>query len=916
MTLENQLNNKAFYEALLDTNDNNHPVHILGEAYLIEQKKEFSDLTSIRFAQGEVYFHNKDFEAAIFKWENISNELQPWAQKNTADAYYELGLLSNAEDIYKSIDTDNVTLTTEVALQLFSLYIEREKLDLADSMIKKAVSLNPDYPNVTDLARAFFEEQRKWDSAIDLAVNEALRTEDLHWFDILKTYVDKGFTKPLAPDYFPQALLGLYEVDQRRFELLVASVWDSYQNQDSFFSWLKVLNQLLMSIEVKRSDSWYEVSSRFKETYFDLIDGKYLLKRLESIIPDLLTNWIRVTYSAHTLIASASVLAWNEIFPSSISAAIVQDAEDLIHQASNQVDGLEESISLFESIAKWAKENELEVGHRQECIVRDLVDLRSQHILIAGTSGNGKDAFINTILGEDLMDESSSKVVVFKDHESILINDITDSEIRQVSDLPAFHELMDRRRNTEGTFIDFKLPSPFLYDNGITIMDTPCINGKCNGGNPLFQYLHTADSLLYVLSAGSPFTEKEHDILIQLKEEAPNIPVHFILNNMEQIANEKEAFQVVDQTSSSINYYFPSAKVFAFSSKYESRQQLKDLAEFIRSNFSDGDLKEERTEKLLFFIRKTITDLLKKRIEVENSLIESIKWNEEMSVKLNGAIHQLDDIESEKTTTIKRSYNKMKESMKQDIKETIPKLLKDCSSLINEGSDFGKIHLELNKEMNNRIQNYLQQTLLPKFNDSLQEWIAFARDEFTQSQNYLDEMSEGFNTMYGEERLKLACDFRVIEDWRRDADRMTSGVHLERVNILLRFTPSQFLLKSAGKLFGAIPQNKSMLYNKYKTFVENEDYNETTDLITSRFLRQFELFESALERDIALFFKNPIIALKEIVEDTKSEIDESNEMLSKMRSNPEMYRDPLSLFEVRLRQHEWMTIVGKRIHTM
>ena len=95
--------------------------------FFAEQKKELPDLSNFRFAQGEVYFHNNDFEAAIFKWENIQNELEPWAKKNMADAYLELELLETAENIYKSIKTDSLMLNTEVALQLFSFILNKEK---------------------------------------------------------------------------------------------------------------------------------------------------------------------------------------------------------------------------------------------------------------------------------------------------------------------------------------------------------------------------------------------------------------------------------------------------------------------------------------------------------------------------------------------------------------------------------------------------------------------------------------------------------------------------------------------------------------------------------------------------------------------------------------------------------------------
>ena len=145
---------------------------------------------------------------------------------------------------------------------------------------------------------------------------------------------------------------------------------------------------------------------------------------------------------------------------------------------------------------------------------------------------------------------------------------------------------------------------------------------------------------------------------------------------------------------------------------------------------------------------------------------------------------------------------------------------------------------------------------------------------------------------------------------------MTSRFQLENVNILLRRTPAQLLLKSAGKLFGALTQNKAMLYNKYKAFIETEDYSESASLVIKRFFQQFELFEKSLERDITMFVREPISELKQAVEDARSEIQTNKEGLRKMNTNPELYRDPLTLFEVKLRQFEWMTVSGKGVHPL
>ncbi|WP_040206125.1 dynamin family protein [Neobacillus jeddahensis] len=916
MTIDKQLIEKTYYQMFINEHENIHPIRVLGDVFQEEAQKDLPDLSAIRFAQGEVYFHHKDYESAIFKWENIINDLEPWAKKNTADAYYELGLLSTAEDIYCAIQTDDPTLATEVALQLFSLYIERGKLEAAVSTIKRTIVANPDYPNVTEIARTYFESQQDWNNAIELAVNEAKRTESLEWFNILNTYVEKGVTKSHAPSYFLQALILLFNLDKKMFEMLVTSLWNSYQTEESYFSWLSEINHLVLNLEVNRDNTWHVLSTFHKETFFGLIEGRYYIKMLQGFIPDLLTNWLRLADDENIVLASAAVLSWNELFPASLSLSIVSEAEELIGLTETEMDELDECLALFDTIMKWAQDHDMGENYRVKWLVHQLVDFDTQHVLITGLSGSGKSTFVNTVLGEDLQDSPTSSVVMFKDADDQEITEITDREITSLSGFSEFQERMDRRRNALESIIEFKSPNSFLQENRVAFIDTPGLKGNHHDRYEVLRNLHVADTILFVLDANAPFTDKEQAALQQIQELAPDIPVHFLLCKMDTITGEQEAIRIYDETRSKIHAYLPDARVFAFSSQYEQGQQQKEVNEFLQSVSRPRNIEDKRLAKLLYFIRTTIASLLQKRIDVENQLVESIRWNEEMLMKLTGAVNQLKDTEVQKTKTIKKSYRAIKDEIEKDLTDHLPEMLQSCSALIKEDSNFSKIHLELNDEMNNRLQAYLEQTVMPKFYRSLQEWIEACKEEFNQSQEFLYEMGEGFNQMYGEECLKLDCDFKVLEDWHRDTDRMTNRFQLETVNILLRRTPSQFLLKSAGKLFGAISQNKAILFNKYKSFVENEDYSEAMAEVSKQFFQPFELFEKSLERDIALFFKNPLNLLNHSVEEARTGIQTNQDMLTKMNTNPEMFRDPLTLFEVRLRQFEWMTVAGKGMQTI
>ena len=112
------------------------------------------------------------------------------------------------------------------------------------------------------------------------------------------------------------------------------------------------------------------------------------------------------------------------------------------------------------------------------------------------------------------------------------------------------------------------------------------------------------DELLFVLNADSPFTDKERDILLSIQEHTPNLQIHFLLNKIDN--SEAEVKRVLQDTAARINTYFPQARIFPYSSLYTSSQQLTELTEFIHFNFNHKNIDAERTEKLLFFIRKQL----------------------------------------------------------------------------------------------------------------------------------------------------------------------------------------------------------------------------------------------------------------------------------------------------------------------
>ncbi|MBU9712818.1 tetratricopeptide repeat protein [Evansella tamaricis] len=687
---EKQLINKNYYQTFLQGNDNHTPLQTLGDTFFQEQKKEGADLSLIRFAQGELYFHNKDMESAIYKWQTVTvdSPLESWAKKNIGDAYYELGWLNEAEKTYNSIHTKNEVLLVEVALQLFSLYKDKYNVEQAYLQIDKAISLNPDYPKVTEIARVYYEDQQDWKNAVILSINEATRTESLQWYNILNGYVIKGYTIEFVPEYFLDALHVLSKLEQRFFCQLTKSLWNSYKGNDSFLPWIKVVNQLFANVEwnehedgsvVNQQREWNDITHLFYESFLLLMNGDYLIKDIEIEMPNLLSNSLKIANK--NIFLAAAAMAWNEFFPSSIENTTLKMAEKILFNNEPFTQSHMETEKLYKTLMEWAETNQ--IG----------------------------------------------------------------------------------------------------------------------------------------------------------------------LNDTEEV-----------KTSSM------------------------------------------KTTELLSIIQNTLSEMLEKRIGMENTYNKTIDQTNERIGRLKGLVNTLKDMEIDQTKAILKSYRLVKEETQKELELSIPRLLQNSADNVTADSNYKAIHDELDKKMNQKIEEHLHKVAFPLFRKSLKTWIKTSEGELKDTQKYLNDMTDSLNKLDNENQITLTCDFQILSDWHRDLNRLVHRMAYEKVNIMNRSKPSHLLLKSAGKLFGNMKKNKQILSSQYRKMVENDSYEDITDVVLSNFFQEYDLFEKAIVSDIALFFQSPFKHLTKIISNEEREIQSVKDKLIRIKEKPEHFYNPIRLFEVRLLQ--------------
>jgi hypothetical protein len=878
MNKEEHLINKTYFHTIVEEDNKKYPVKALGTAFYQEQLNEGSELSSIRFAQGEVYYHHKDMEAAVYKWANVKDELGPWASKNIGDAYYLLGWLNEAEKTYIGIQTKSTTLSIEICLQLLTLYSENNQPEKANKYIEKALSINSDYPNVTEIARLFYEDRQEWKKSVELAVNEAVRTKSLEWYSILNNYIKSGHTVGFSPMYFEQVLTSLYDVDKRIFSEVLTSLSLNYRNGPSELAWMKTMNEVIAKINVSEEDRWEEITQVYYESYLQLMDGQYLIYSLKTLVPNLIGNWLKLTKGKSSLFPATAALAWEESFPGTLDTLTIENAENHVLTGPMNISKVEEMNELLDTILNWAEENDVNVGNKQKWLLSQMQNYDEKYLFVAGS---GASSLLNTILEEELFTDDDLTAFI-RAGEHPVMNKITDEDTNLVSDM---NDLNER------DLIELSWPSRFLNE-----LNGSLVYGSLSKENKLLEdHARIASGVLYVIGNKQSVIKEEVELLNEWSEKHRDIPIHFVVNDAEVSIGTEELKLFLSER-------FPTSHQFSLTTNVESGS----LHDFIQTQFKRvlTQTNQNKARILLYSIRSVITHLMDQRVTKENTYKEAVTFNDQVRNKLKGLVNHLEDSKVEKSLDLLESYRTLKEEMKKKVWEEVPALLQTVADDLDEEGDFRQVHEELDMVMNRKIERYIDKDLIPAFESRLRTWIHSSRNELTGTQKYLTEMSQTFNKMYGEERMDLKCDFQVFKDWERDLSRMMNRSEVQHINIMNRLIPSQLILKSAGKLLGNMQKNKQILYAQYQKHIKNSDYEHVSAEIIKELFMEFDLFEKALKSDVHMSFEEPLLEVKECIEEAELEIKQAKEKLEKMKNNPDDFYDPLKIFEVRILQFD------------
>lgn len=143
-------------------------------------------------------------------------------------------------------------------------------------------------------------------------------------------------------------------------------------------------------------------------------------------------------------------------------------------------------------------------------------------LVIVGEFNAGKSAFINALIGAEVMPEGVTPTTA-------------------VINLLRFGEERSERTLADGV-IQRTFPADFLQD--ITIVDTPGTNAIIREHEALTQkFVPRSDLVLFVTSADRPFTESEREFIAQIREYGKKVVI--VINKVDLLRDDASREQVV-----------------------------------------------------------------------------------------------------------------------------------------------------------------------------------------------------------------------------------------------------------------------------------------------------------------------------------------------------------------------------------
>lgn len=412
-------------------------------------------------------------------------------------------------------------------------------------------------------------------------------------------------------------------------------------------------------------------------------------------------------------------------------------------------------------------------------------------LVIVGEFNAGKSAFINALVGADVMPEGVTPTTA-------------------VINLLRFGETQTETMLPDGV-IQRTFPADFLDE--ITVVDTPGTNAIIREHEALTQsFVPRSDLVLFVTSADRPFTESEREFMAEIREWGKKIVI--ILNKIDLLRDEQSRQQVIQFVRESVQRFLGfTPEIFPVSALLA--QQAKSVGD---RNPGERDRLWEasRFEALEQYVVETLDEEGRIRLKLLNPLGISehltaryIKAIDDRLAVLAGDLTTIDNIE--------RQLNLYREDMRRQFAYHLTRVENIIHRMNDRGDEFfdetiriGRVFDLMNSD---RIKNEFDRKVVGDTEraidqgiDELIDWMVEQDLRVWEAINeYIDRrrLNKYADELIGEVGGQFRYDRRamlesVSKRAQEEVDRYDSEAHARELSLSVRNAVATVALAEAG----------------------------------------------------------------------------------------------------------------------
>ncbi|ERI91587.1 hypothetical protein HMPREF1982_03096 [Clostridiales bacterium oral taxon 876 str. F0540] len=865
-----------FFINLINSIDNNQYKSII----------DIKKLVTSYFSLGEIYFANSDLEKAKENWTTVINlikdklkedTLAGWAEKNLIDMVAQsskfddnikkllLGSFLDKLNFYKNklLKHENKNVITDIlgfekSISSINFYISQHSTNefeprLLTDEIRRLFENYPKYKNMDKTIFEYYQSKEMWPELKNAVFMGYKREKDICYVNYLTDCL-----KALST-------ISLEDIDE------VIYILNELLSRMELKAWSKLLEAAYCTCgkdTLSKLISCINNSFKYTQLYtgeFKSIDA--ISHILAKIYQDILLyrnkyddiEIFEKNIAKYLFFASSQNKDNVNYYESYTKLLAIRDSKNDA-ELKKVLDDIDESnvnelgeIPLIKDYPFVKIINELEFieekhGQEQNKNLKNLY-FRNQDnnykIMVVGIFSSGKSTFINSFIGERILEEgalpTTSSITVVSAQKQKIDMSVTYSQ----------------EKNVENVSVE----NQFLSDNKIVFIDTPGFEDiNIERSELSLSYLTMTDMFIVLLDASKPLTSGEYDKIKYLNETVPNSQFIFVLNKIDFV-DEDEVEDVVEYTKENL-----------------CKLLQKDI---LVIPYSAIDVLNGRNE-MLKSLKKNIIDMMPKNLaEHRIKDIEAIIEEEKEIIKQSGTC-KISDTEkiikeiSLSISSVEDEYNKFADTwtdydeklvsilknitdeLKSEAENNINRIFDEAKSEIYELTDLDSMNNNIAKFTNEKINQWFSTSFKNKaalkvlsYKKTIND-VAFEKNQILMSiMNSISESSSKyFDINYlinlGTIGFMKGIDKAILEFNNKLSD-IKEGIgwgYSIRVSIendfmsgfSVGFTKffdgnSQALIKKRSSVSDKLSQNKSSVLSSINKFIDDYLYDKFNDCL-------------------------------------------------------------------------------------